>query len=104
MKTNKIYKSTAVLFLSVITLGVLNSCNTDNITDVQNKGAFDSESFYQNRDQAFQALVATYDPIGKYAAGFENMLTFLMLLLMIFTLVEEVIQMVQEFRDFLTIV
>jgi hypothetical protein len=76
MKTNKIYKSTAVLFLSVITLGVLNSCNTDNITDVQNKGAFDSESFYQNRDQAFQALVATYDPIGKYAAGFENMLTF----------------------------
>ncbi len=76
MKTNKIYKITAVLFLSVITMGALNSCNTDNITDVQNKGAFDSENFYQNRDQAFQALVATYDPIGKYAAGFENMLTF----------------------------
>lgn len=104
MKTNKIYKSTAVLFLSVITMGALNSCNTDNITDVQNKGAFDSENFYQNRDQAFQALVATYDPIGKYAAGFENMLTFSMRHQMIFTLEVGVIQMVQEFRDFLTTV
>ena len=76
-KTNKIYKITAVLFLSVITLGTLSSCSTDNITDVQNKGAFDSENFYQNRDQAFQALVATYDPIGKYASSTQNMIIFL---------------------------
>ncbi|HFK5575111.1 MULTISPECIES: RagB/SusD family nutrient uptake outer membrane protein [Elizabethkingia] len=77
IKTNKIYKITAVLFLSVITLGTLSSCSTDNITDVQNKGAFDSENFYQNRDQAFQALVATYDPIGKYASSTQNMIIFL---------------------------
>ena len=77
MKKYKLYKSTAVLFLSVITLGTLSSCNTENIEDVQNKGAFDSENFYQNRDQAFQALVATYDPIGKYASSSENMLVFL---------------------------
>ena len=48
--------------------------------------------------------VATYDPIGKYAAGSENMLTFFNAASDDFTLEVGVIQMVQEFRDFLTTV
>ena len=48
---------------------------------------------FKDRNQAFQALIGVYDPINKYAAGFENTITFLMLPQMILMLEEEMLQM-----------
>jgi hypothetical protein len=42
--------------------------------DIPPKGQFLSENYYANKDQAFAALVATYDIMRKNSGGFENML------------------------------
>ncbi len=42
--------------------------------DIEPKGQFLSENYYADKDQAFAALVATYDVMRKNSGGFENML------------------------------
>lgn len=73
---NNIYKISiaASLFLSAGALNV--SCTTDNLEDVKNLGAFDTNNFFRNEQECFFALIGAYDPVRKYAAGFENMVTF----------------------------
>lgn len=50
---------------------VLTSCS--DFLDVPPKGAFLTENFYANRDQAYSALIGTYDVVRKNTGGFENM-------------------------------
>lgn len=52
------------------------SCSSDNVEDVQNKGAFDTNNYFKNQDQCFSALVGVYDVLRKYSGGFESMVTF----------------------------
>lgn len=61
--------------LAGIGLGTI-SCNDSNLEDVKNTGTFDSENYFQNEEQSFTGLVATYDMLRKYSGGFENMVTF----------------------------
>ncbi|KAA0126589.1 RagB/SusD family nutrient uptake outer membrane protein [Chryseobacterium sp. SN22] len=76
MKNKKfIYKSISVLMLAGIGLGAV-SCNNSNLEDVKNTGTFDTDNYYQNEEQSFSGLVATYDMLRKYSGGFENMVTF----------------------------
>ncbi|MGH1516727.1 RagB/SusD family nutrient uptake outer membrane protein [Chryseobacterium sp. JK1] len=70
-----IYKSLSVLFLTGISFGAV-SCNNSNLEDVKNTGTFDTSNYFQNEEQAFGGLVATYDMLRKYSGGFENMVTF----------------------------
>jgi len=42
--------------------------------DIEPKGQFLSANYYADKDQAFAALVATYDVMRKNSGGFENML------------------------------
>ncbi|MFC0345312.1 RagB/SusD family nutrient uptake outer membrane protein [Epilithonimonas hispanica] len=70
-----IYKSISALMLVGISLGAV-SCDNGNLEDVENKGAFDASNYFNNEEQAFTGLVATYDMLRKYSGGFENMVTF----------------------------
>lgn len=70
-----IYKSLSVLFLAGISFGAV-SCDRGNLEDVKNTGTFDTSNYFQNEEQAFGGLVATYDMLRKYSGGFENMVTF----------------------------
>ncbi|KMQ68460.1 carbohydrate-binding protein SusD [Chryseobacterium sp. FH2] len=70
-----IYKSVAVLMLAGVGFGSV-SCNNGNLEDVQNTGTFDESNYFQNEEQSFSGLVATYDMLRKYSGGFENMVTF----------------------------
>jgi len=70
-----IYKSAAVLMLAGIGFGTV-SCNNGNLEDVENTGTFDESTYFQNEEQSFSGLVATYDMLRKYSGGFENMVTF----------------------------
>jgi hypothetical protein len=69
-------KTISGLCVAVLSLGAIQSCSSDYVEDVQNKGAFNTDEFFKDRNQAFQALIGVYDPINKYAAGFENTITF----------------------------
>ena len=42
--------------------------------DIEPKGQFLSDNYYADKDQAFAAVVATYDVLRKNSGGFENML------------------------------
>jgi starch-binding outer membrane protein, SusD/RagB family len=53
---------------------LLPSCKKDFVT-IQPEGQFLSENYYQNAEQAYGALVATYDVLRKNSGGFENMIT-----------------------------
>ncbi|MCB0426184.1 MAG: RagB/SusD family nutrient uptake outer membrane protein [Mangrovimonas sp.] len=69
----KIKKLNFLLFgfiLSLITI----SCSEDFI-EVEPKGTFLEDNYYQNEDQAFAGLTAVYDILGKETRGFENMVT-----------------------------
>ncbi|KQT35495.1 carbohydrate-binding protein SusD [Chryseobacterium sp. Leaf405] len=70
-----IYKSVAVLMLAGIGFGAV-SCSNGNLEDVENTGTFDESTYFQNEEQSFSGLVATYDMLRKYSGGFENMVTF----------------------------
>lgn len=72
---NKIYKSLLLTLLVGASFSTT-SCGTDYIEDVQNKGAFDTDNYFQNEQQSFSALVGVYDILRKYAGGFENTVTF----------------------------
>jgi len=49
----------------------LGSCTKD-FVDLTPKGAFLSDNYYANQEQATAALVGVYDPIRKNTGGFEN--------------------------------
>ncbi|WP_333597700.1 RagB/SusD family nutrient uptake outer membrane protein [Chryseobacterium flavum] len=73
---NKFYKTILlVAFTSGIAFSSV-SCGDDFIEDVQNKGAFDSNNYFQNEEQSFSVLVSVYDVLRKYSGGFENTVTF----------------------------
>jgi hypothetical protein len=63
------YKIIAIT-LAIVTL----STSCDDFLDVPPKGTFLTGNFYANRDQAYSALIGTYDAIRKNTGGFENML------------------------------
>lgn len=68
MKIIKIY------FIAITGIMVsLFSCKKS-FVDIEPKGQFLSENYYADKDQAFAALVATYDVMRKNSGGFENML------------------------------
>jgi len=73
---NKILKiSLAAVFLSTIP-AVTTSCNDKTLEEKEYLGAFEGENFFRNEQECFFALIGTYDPVRKYAGGFENMVTF----------------------------
>lgn len=53
---------------------VTSSCSKD-FLDVDPKGTQLEENYYQNADQAFQALVAVYDQVGGTSNGYINKFT-----------------------------
>jgi len=69
MKLNKIKNIGLVAAIPVL----FAACGKDFVT-IEPKGQFLSENYYANGDQAFSALVATYDAIRKNSGGFENMI------------------------------
>lgn len=73
---NKIYKISIAATLLLGTGFINVACNTENLEDVKNLGAFDTDNFFRNEQECFFALVGAYDPVRKYAGGFENMVTF----------------------------
>lgn len=73
---NKFYKISIAAALLLGTGFVNVACTTENLEDVKNLGAFDTDNFFRNEQECFFALVGAYDPVRKYAGGFENMVTF----------------------------
>ncbi len=73
---NKFLKITiaASLLISVSTLNL--ACNDQTLEEKEYLGAFEGENFFRNEQECFFALVGVYDPLRKYAGGFENMVTF----------------------------
>jgi hypothetical protein len=69
MKTIKI----KYLFIAIAVVS-FGSCS-DEFIDLKPKGAFLSQNYYANQEQATAALVGVYDPIRKNSGGFENMIT-----------------------------
>lgn len=68
MKKINIKYSVAVLLASL----TIASC--DEFLEVPPKGAFLTQNYYADRDQAYGALIGVYDAIRKNTGGFENML------------------------------
>ena len=67
MKTIKLKYSLAVL------LAGLTIASCDDFLEVPPKGAFLTQNYYADRDQAYGALIGVYDAIRKNSGGFENM-------------------------------
>lgn len=63
---------TQLLVAIAIAIGLF-ACKKS-FVDIEPKGQFLSENYYADRDQAFAAVVATYDIMRKNSGGFENML------------------------------
>jgi len=73
----KRYINKAILATLTISLAFNNiACSDNNLEDVENKGAFDTNNYFKNEQQCFSALVGVYDVLRKYSGGFENMVTF----------------------------
>ena len=53
---------------------LLVSCSESELED-PNKGVINTESYYQNYNQAYAGLAATYDILKKNSGGFDNMIT-----------------------------
>jgi starch-binding outer membrane protein, SusD/RagB family len=62
------------LLLGAAALTFIASCKKSFVT-IQPQGQFLTNSYYATEDQAYAALVATYDILRKNAGGFENMIT-----------------------------
>lgn len=63
-------------FVAVGLLLLSSSCGEDFLT-VDPKGLPLEANYYKDEKEAFSALVATYDIMGKQSKGFENMITML---------------------------
>lgn len=75
MKNNILKISIAVTFLvGMSTMSV--SCNDATLEEKEYIGAFEGENFFRNEQECFFALTGVYDPMRKYAGGFENLVTF----------------------------
>ncbi|MEJ5106084.1 RagB/SusD family nutrient uptake outer membrane protein [Chryseobacterium sp. MYb328] len=70
-----IYKGLAVTFLVGLSFSNM-ACSGSYLDEVQNSGAFKTETYFQNERQSFSALVSVYDILRKYSGGFENTVTF----------------------------
>ncbi|WP_250254344.1 RagB/SusD family nutrient uptake outer membrane protein [Chryseobacterium sp. Marseille-Q3244] len=70
-----IYKGLAVTFLAGLSFSNI-ACSGSYLDEVQNSGAFKTETYFQNERQSFSALVSVYDILRKYSGGFENTVTF----------------------------
>lgn len=68
MKLINLKYSVIVLVLTTI------SCSKEYL-DVEPKGTYLEENYYQNEAQAYSGLIAVYDILGKETRGFENMVT-----------------------------
>lgn len=66
-------KSTHYILIIAVLINTMASCKKD-FVDIQPQGQFLTSNYYQNKEQAFAALVAAYDPIRKNSGGFENMI------------------------------
>src|SRR5690606_36528508 len=65
----KILRNSLAVLLAVTTI---TSCN--DFLEVSPKGAFLTENYYANREQVFDALVATYDVMRKNTGSFDSMM------------------------------
>lgn len=65
------------VYIAFITMGLTLSSCKKSFVDIEPKGQFLSDNYYADRDQAFAALVSTYDIMRKNSGGFENMLALL---------------------------
>jgi SusD family. len=73
---NKFLKITFAASL-LVGLSAMNvACTDADLEEKTNPGTFLSENFFRNEQECFFALVGTYDPLRKYAGGFENLVTF----------------------------
>lgn len=70
-----IYKGLAVTLLTGLSFSNI-ACSGSYLDEVQNSGAFKTETYFQNERQSFSALVSVYDILRKYSGGFENTVTF----------------------------
>src|SRR5687767_7679878 len=61
------------LLIAVIIINTLVGCKKS-FVDITPQGQFLSEFYYKDQDQAYWALVATYDVLRKNSGGFDNML------------------------------
>jgi hypothetical protein len=61
-------------FLVAIAMVSFGSCSED-FVNITPKGAFLSDNYYANEEQATAALVGVYDAIRKNSGGFENMIS-----------------------------
>lgn len=71
MRISKMIR-TQLLVAIAIAIGLF-ACKKS-FVDIEPKGQFLSANYYQNKDQAFAALIASYDVVRKNSGGFENML------------------------------
>ena len=67
-------KSIAYPLLGLVISGLALSCSREYI-ELKPQGTFLEDNYYENADQAYSGLVATYDIMGKQAKTFENMIT-----------------------------
>ena len=70
MKTLKLKN---IFILSILIVTII-SCSKDYL-NVEPKGTALEQNYYRNETEAYSALIATYDIIGKNSSGFENMIT-----------------------------
>lgn len=62
-----------LVFATALLLVLAVACSTDFI-EVEPEGSVLESNYYQNADEAYAGLVATYDLMRKNAGGFENMI------------------------------
>lgn len=65
---------TKTYYIAVLAVLMVSLSCKRSFVDVEPKGQFLSDNYYADQDQAFAALVATYDVMRKNSGGFENML------------------------------
>ena len=75
MYSKIIRKSIGLAIVGAMSL-TLSSCG-DDFVETEPLGDFTGSNYYKDRDQAYTALVATYDAMKKYGGSFENTITFL---------------------------
>lgn len=75
MKNKYIEKTVLIAMAIGLSFGTT-GCNRDNLEDVKNLGAFDTDNYFKNEAQCHSALIGVYDVLRKYSGGFENMVTF----------------------------
>ena len=68
----KFIKHTYIFGISALILGAITSCS-DDFLEVEPKGKFLTNNYYENEEQAYTGLIATYDRLQKNTGGFDNL-------------------------------